>query len=367
MIKKDHKILLIGPFPNPISGVSLSNKKVKELLIGENKYSVGSINTSYTEFDEELGVFSFKKFFFYLKLNTKIFKILQFDKVYIIPGQTFLGVLKYALFILFSSTFKKELIIHVHGNHLGSEFKLLKGLKKSIFRFLISMFDKGIVLSKSLESNLTPFLRKESIFILPNFAEENLYAEDVEVSSKELRIIYISNLMSEKGIFFLLDSLLELKKQNIPYSARIAGDIDKKFEKDILKRLNELPNVTYLNIVKGLEKKKVLDWGNIFVLPTFYKMEGQPISILEAMASKNLIITTEHAGIPDIIKDGVHGFFVTKKSSTSITKRLLYLSENKDVITNIANRNKTYFLSNFSVDKFKDRFLEILFYNINLK
>ena len=173
--------------------------------------------------------------------------------------------------------------------------------------------------------------------------------------------------MSEKGIFFLLDSLLELKKQNIPYSARIAGDIDKKFEKDILKRLNELPNVTYLNIVKGLEKKKVLDWGNIFVLPTFYKMEGQPISILEAMASKNLIITTEHAGIPDIIKDGVHGFFVTKKSSTSITKRLLYLSENKDVITNIANRNKTYFLSNFSVDKFKDRFLEILFYNINLK
>tara|TARA_B100000787_G_scaffold55728_1_gene40523 strand:+ start:392 stop:1495 length:1104 start_codon:yes stop_codon:yes gene_type:complete len=367
MIKKENKILLIGPFPNPISGVSLSNKKVRELLIGENKYSVGFINTSYPEFDEELGAFSFNKLIFYLKLNIKIFQILKFDKVYITPGQTFFGVLKYALFILFSSTFKKELIIHVHGNHLGSEFKLLRGVKKSIFRFLISKFDKGIVLSKSLESNLTPFLNKESIFILPNFAEENLYAEDLEIRSNELKIIYISNLMSEKGIFFLLDSLLELKKQNIQYKARIAGDIDKKFEKDILKRLKKLPNVTYLNIVKGPEKKKVLDWGNIFILPTFYKMEGQPISILEAMASKNLIITTEHAGIPDIIKNGVHGFFVTKKSSTSITKRLLYLSENKDVITNIANRNKTYFLANFSVDKFKDRFLEILFYNINLK
>ena len=364
MIKKEHKILLIGPFPNPISGVSISNKKVRELLIGENKYSVGSINTSYPEFDEELGKFSFKKVFFYLKLNIQIFKILKFDKVYITPGQTFFGVLKYALFILFSSTFKKELIIHVHGNHLGIEFRLLKGVKKFIFRFLISMFDKGIVLSKSLVSNLTPFLSKKFIFILPNFAEEKLYAEDVEVCSKELRIIYISNLMSEKGIFFLLDSLLELKKQNIPYKARIAGDIDKKFEKDILRRLKELPNVTYLNIVKGLEKKKVLDWGNIFILPTFYKMEGQPISILEAMASKNLIITTEYAGIPDIIKNGVNGFFVAKQSSTSITKRLLYLSENKDVITDIANRNKTYFLSNFSVDKFKDRFLEILSFKI---
>ena len=207
MIKKEHKILLIGPFPNPISGVSISNKKVRELLIGENKYSVGSINTSYPEFGEELGKFSFKKVFFYLKLNIQIFKILKFDKVYITPGQTFFGVLKYALFILFSSTFKKELIIHVHGNHLGIEFRLLKGVKKFIFRFLISMFDKGIVLSKSLVSNLTPFLSKKFIFILPNFAEEKLYAEDVEVCSKELRIIYISNLMSEKGIFFLLDSL----------------------------------------------------------------------------------------------------------------------------------------------------------------
>lgn len=357
---KKSKVLLIGPFPKPISGVSLSNKKIKDIISNESKYSLDIINTSFPEFEEQIGVFSLKKFFFFLKLNFNAFKIITSKKVYITTGQTFLGVLKYSFFIIFSSILGKELIIHVHGNYLGHEYKLLKGVKKIIFKFLISRFDKGIVLSKSLKNNLTPFLNNDLIFILPNFAEKLFYTEDLKVNDKELRIIYISNLMKEKGIIYLLDSLLELKHKNIKYKAKIAGNIDKKSNKYILDRLKELPNVTYLNVVEGLEKKKMLDWGNIFVLPTFYKMEGQPISILEAMASKNVIITTEHAGIPDVIDNEINGYFVKKKSATSISKALINLSNNKNNISTIANFNKKYFIANFSIERFRQGFLDIL-------
>ena len=41
-------------------------------------------------------------------------------------------------------------------------------------------------------------------------------------------------------------------------------------------------------------------------------MEGQPISILEAMGFGNVIITTKHAGIPDICSDK-NAVFVEKK------------------------------------------------------
>ena len=58
-----------------------------------------------------------------------------------------------------------------------------------------------------------------------------------------------------------------------------------------------LEHTDYIGIVNGKAKKNLLEWGNVFVLPTFYKMEGQPISILEAMATKNLVVTTNHAGI----------------------------------------------------------------------
>lgn len=359
MKKGNIKVLIIGPFPYPISGVSLANKRVKQIIEDQPNYSTGYINTSSPNFDDRIGDFSMKKIlnFFHIYLN--LFKIFSSNLIYITPGQTFLGIIKYSPFILISSILKKELIIHVHGNHLGLEFKSLRGIKKYIFYFLISKFNKGIILSRSLKKNLTPFLKKEAIFILPNFIEERLFSKEEVVNDKELRIIYLSNLMIEKGVTYLLRSLMSLKNSNIKYKAKIAGNIDDKNKPDILNMINCLPDVEYLGVVEGYEKKEMLDWGNIFVLPTFYKMEGQPISILEAMATKNVIITTRHAGIPDIIKENINGFFVDIKSDVSITKRLIYLSENINIVTEIANVNKKYASSNFSLDLFKTRLLHI--------
>lgn len=360
MMKKDIKILIIGPFPNPITGVSLANKKVKEILEKNIKYNVSYINSSYPEFDERIGEFSFKKIIFFLKLNTKVFKLFFFDKIYITPGQTFFGISKYSLFILISSILRKELIIHVHGNHLGTEYNSLRGVKKTFIKFIISKFNKGIVLSESLKKNLTPFLDEKEIFVLPNFAEEDFYIDEVDVNFNELRIIYLSNLMEEKGIIYLLDSLLELTNMNIKFKAKIAGNIDENLKENILKKFDKLTNVDYLDVVTGVEKKNLLEWGNVFVLPTYYKMEGQPISILEAMASKNVILTTKHAGIPDVVTNGINGYFVDKKSASSITEKLVYLSGDKNIILDIANRNKKYFLENYSITIFEEKILKIL-------
>ena len=349
MIKK---VLIIGPFPNPISGVSLANEVAYNILSQSKKFKVSKIDTSYPVFQEDIGAFSLKKFLFFLGLNFKFYEILKNDVIYFTPGQTFFGILKYALFIYIGSIFKKELIIHVHGNHLGKEYSILKGLKKRIFHYLVSKFNKGIVLSESLKSNLTPFLPQEKIYILYNFAEDYLFEENVDVDNSSLKITYLSNLMEEKGILFLLDALAILEVQNITYEAKIAGNIDESLKKKIYNKLNKLDNTNYLGIVKGQDKKQLLEWSNVFILPTFYKMEGQPISIIEALATNNIIITTNHAGIPDIIENGLNGFLVKPKNSNSIFENLKYLNDNLDEIETFANRNKKYFINNFTIDKF---------------
>ena len=354
------KVLIIGPFPDPISGVSIANKVVKELLSADSDFLVETINTSYPSFDEQIGKFSIKKFLFYLSLNLSFFKIFKNNIVYITPGQTFFGVLKYSLFISITSLLKKELIIHVHGNYLGKEYQSLKGFKRVLFYFLVSRFTKGIVLSNSLKHNLTPFLEDKNIFSLPNFAQDYLYTEDKKLVNDELRIFYLSNLMKEKGIICLLNALKNLEKNNIIYKAKIAGNIDQKYSKEILNLFTELKNAEYIGVVNGDDKKNLLEWGNVFVLPTFYKMEGQPISILEAMATKNLVVTTNHAGIPDIFKDKVNGYLVKKNSIKSIQDILTYIATNKSEIEKIATYNKEYFLDNFTVNAFKKNLIKII-------
>ena len=357
---KNKRILIIGPFPNPISGVSLANNVVKESLEDSKEFNVQYLNTSYPIFEDKVGSFSINKFIFFFKVNFKFFKIFRSDIVYITPGQTFYGVLKYGVFILISSIFKKELIIHVHGNYLHKQYKELKKIKKHIFHFLISRFNKGIVLSESLKPNLTPFIKKDKIFVLYNFAEEYLSLDSIEKEKHNLNICYLSNLMEEKGINFLLDALTELENSNIPYKARIAGNIDVQIRESILTKINSLKNTTYLGVIKGEKKKNLLNWSNIFILPTFYKMEGQPISIIEALATGNVIITTNHAGIPDIIEHKVNGYLTKTKDNLDIVKAINYFYENKNRIIEIGNYNKMYFAKKFTLQKFKTEIINII-------
>lgn len=356
---KIKNILIIGPLPEPITGVSLANKVVLESLEGNSRFDVKYINTSYYKFDENLGEFSFSKLLFSLFLNFQFIKIFKNKIVYLTPGQTFFGVLKYSIFILVSYVLRKELIIHIHGNYLAKEYSSLKGVKKRIFHFLISRSSKGIVLSKSLKKNLTPFINEDKIYILPNFAE-NYLLNTTQKNYCDLRIVFLSNLMKEKGILVLLKTLKNLEQKGILYKAKIAGNIDSKNKEEIVLLINELRHTEYLGIVSGKQKRDLLSWSNTFVLPTFYKMEGQPISIIEAMATGNVIITTQHAGIPDIIEDKKHGFFVEKNSVISLEEKLIYLSDATETIKEISNINRDYFQENFTVQQFKDTFIKIL-------
>ncbi|WP_299618794.1 glycosyltransferase family 4 protein [uncultured Tenacibaculum sp.] len=354
------KVLLIGPFPDPISGVSLANKIVRDLLKETENFDVSFINTSNPNFSEDLGSFSLKKMFFYLKLNFNLYKVLKNNIIYITPGQTFFGIIKYSVFILLSKFLRKELIIHVHGNHLIDCYNSLQGIKKRVFKNLISKFSKGIVLSESLKRNLSPFIEDEKIFILYNFAEDYLKIGETKKEFEKVKLVFLSNLMQEKGILFLLDALKKLEKNKINYEAKIAGNIDENLKNIIVKKLNKLNHTEYIGVVNGNNKKELLLWSNTFILPTFYKMEGQPISILEALASQNYIITTKHAGITDIIDQNIHGKFVEQQSIESIYKAVLDLSLNLNELKEIAQNNSTYFQQKFSLDRFKGNFIKIL-------
>lgn len=346
------KILLIGPQPNPITGLSLANNIVLKYLPKYTDYQVDSIDTNYQSLKENIGTFSLKKSFHYIKQYKQLFKIRKSDKVYITIGQTFFGVLKYYPYFLLARLLKKEIIIHLHGNHLWKEYEDLKGVKKKVFHKILSMSDKGIVLSQSLEKNLIPFLKKDKIYILENFVEDFLYENQIEKKFDKLRIIYLSNLMQEKGIIEFLEALQKLNEKNIIFEARIAGGIDESMKPTINSYFNKLEdNVQYLGLVHNEQKKELLVWGNVFILPTKFD-EGQPISILEAMATGNIILTTKRGGIVDIFINEINGFYIETHSSTSIVNTLIKVNNSLVEYKKISEHNFLEAKSKYQVKNF---------------
>jgi glycosyltransferase involved in cell wall biosynthesis len=354
-------ILLIGPLPKPMTGVSLANQTVLDYLPKYTNAQIDTIDTNYSVLKEDIGKFDFQKSLFYIKQYKALYKIKKSDKIYMTIGQTFFGVLKYYPYFLYAKLLKKEIIVHIHGNHLWKEYQDLKGIKKKIFYSILSMSDKGIVLSKSLEKNMLPFIEKEDIYILENFVEDFLFDDIKSKQFDGLKIIFLSNLMLEKGIVDLLEALLILQEQGISFQAKMAGGIDSSMQDEINIYFEQLKdNVEYLGLVYGDDKKELLEWGNVFVFPTYYAMEGQPISIFEAMATGNIILTTKHAGIPDVFKNSVNGFYIDKKSPKSIADKLTDMSSNLLSYKYISENNMNEAKEKYRVKKFILKLNDIL-------
>ncbi|KIO54572.1 glycosyltransferase family 4 protein [Flavobacterium hibernum] len=357
------KILIIGPFPQPINGCSLANEILLKQLKLHSGISVDTINTNSKNISSEnVGNFSFSKVFSFLKVYKETKAISKSDVVYTTPGQTFFGIVKYMPFYFYCLWSGKPYIIHIHGNHLGNEYKSLRGLKKRIFSFCIRKAAAGIVLSDSLRANFDGLLDPKKVFIVENFAQDNLVQKEQVAKPKDmLRLLYLSNLMEEKGIFDFLDSLILLKNQGIVFQADIAGKIEDESEDLIHNKFNELDGfIKYHGVVSGQNKIDLLEKSNVFILPTYYRMEGQPISLIEAMATGNIIVTTKFSGIPDIISTE-NGCFVPAKSPECIFNTLLEINEKlEDFVDKYSSVNREYVQSYFTEAQFANKVLKVI-------
>ncbi len=57
-------------------------------------------------------------------------------------------------------------------------------------------------------------------------------------------------------------------------------------------------------------KRELLEEAHFFVLPTRYNNEGQPVSIIEAMARGSVVVSTDYRAIPDVVAHGETGVLV---------------------------------------------------------
>jgi glycosyltransferase involved in cell wall biosynthesis len=356
------KVLLVGPFPDPIDGCSYANKiLVENLQVANINYD--KINTNTPVISSKQGnKFSLKKALSFIPIYLSSYKVIKADVVYFTPGQTFFGILKYSPFILLCILLNRPYVIHVHGNYLGQQYRELGGIKKKIFSFLIAHASAGIVLSKSLVRNFEALLPLHKVYIVENFVSSDLNSSPlIPKRTDKLHVIYLSNLMKEKGILDVLDALLILKKKNIAFEATIAGSMETGIKNEVESRLNDLNGyVEYVKTITGSAKKEKLINANVFILPTYYKMEGQPISLLEGLATGNIIISTAHAGIPDVVGPE-NGYLVQPQSPQQIADCLIDI--NKDIPSNInkfSRRNYEYIAESFTEHKFSNTILKIL-------
>ena len=88
--------------------------------------------------------------------------------------------------------------------------------------------------------------------------------------------------------------------------------------------------------------------------------EGTPLAILEAGASGIPVISTRHAGIPDVVRDGETGLLVDEKDIESMTQHMIQLAHDASLASQLGAAAQQHISVNFTLEKSIDGLHAIL-------
>ena len=228
----------------------------------------------------------------------------------------------------FNNTPQYSFTFHAHDIYFDNKwFELLVTYSKNAFS--ISNYNIEYVKNNFLDSKKITLSR---LGVFRNQLDEKttIRNENFEIFTLGL----ISWFTEKKGIQYLLDAMLNLKKEGIDNIKLIlAGDGPLKNELLEFITNNDLEDsVHYIGKIKKTQKHDFFSGIDAFVLPSISlkkDKDGIPVVLMEAIAYKLPLISTEVSGIPEICINNYNGLLIPEKNVKAIVESILELSNNK--------------------------------------
>jgi glycosyltransferase involved in cell wall biosynthesis len=122
---------------------------------------------------------------------------------------------------------------------------------------------------------------------------------------------------------------------------------------------NQLTNfVSYSESKYGIDKQNEFLNSNVFILPSYYINEGQPVSVLEAISYGVVPLLTRYRLMPQMITID-SGLFVESKNPNSIVKNILYLMNNPEIYKIYSLNSIQHFNQNFTSQIYLNKILNL--------
>lgn len=352
-------IVFIGPLPEPIHGMSLLNQYLVDYL-KENNFNMSVIRSNYKitlKDKDQQGKLKLKEILYSLKIILAFIKSIMTkrDKVYITPGQSVLGFLKFYPIILISYLFNKKVILHLHGSKLVDNTENTNFFFKWLIINSLTLSWKVIFLGSSIKDKHLRLLKDESKAACC-FNGVPIRPVTYKKNSGKLKVLFLSNLMKDKGVFDFLEAIKILHSEGYDIQVDMAGAIEATHFKKITSIMDSC-EIKYHGVVTGDFKEKLFLQADVFCLPSYD--EGQPLSILEAYMYSCAVITTNVGGVCDIFKDGLNGFFCEVSNPNSIVSNLKKM--NPKNLARFQAVNYSLAAEKYTLDCFLERIKNILF------
>jgi len=162
------------------------------------------------------------------------------------------------------------------------------------------------------------------------------YSTRTKSPAEPIKILMCGRLVEKKGFTFGIQAFARCFKAFRNARLEIIGDgPDEKPLKDLVRKMRLDSIVKILGRKSHQEVSSAMKKADIFMMPyTRAKngdSEGLPNVLKEAMATGLAVVSTRHAGVPEIVKEGKTGYLADERDVAGLSMGLEKLIENPDL------------------------------------
>lgn len=356
-------VLVLGRFPPPIDGQTIATERLASLL--ESWVPVTRINTEQPS--PVRGEISSRmhRAGHFLRLRPRLRAELAE-----LPGATvlwpavspdFLGHFRDFLTTVPALRPDQKVYAVVHRGNFRQVFE--SPFTSATANRLVQRLQGVVFLTDHLSEQCANWIPEHKRVVIPNTLDDNLIFSDDEVEAKQVRrrargrlcLLFVGHMLPSKGYLNVLEALRMIQQNGVLFEGHFVGGWSTEGDrKDFDGRVRSYGLVDVVHHHGTLPErdaiKRLYGEADVLLLPTYYRNEAQPLVILEALSSATPVVSTRHAGIPEMIRHEREGLLVPARDPEALTHAVLRLSS-IDYWTEISIQARQRFLSHYAPDQ----------------
>jgi glycosyltransferase involved in cell wall biosynthesis len=206
----------------------------------------------------------------------------------------------------------------IHGpNEFDQPMQIALGekIRRSAFTVAISSFGRS-QLWRWCESS-----QWGKVHIIHCGVDEEFLGQPLTPPPAARRLVSIGRLSEQKGQLVLIEAAAQLARDGQDFEIVLIGDGPMRPQiESAIARYNLQGKVRLAGWMDSTSVRQELLQSRALVMPSF--AEGLPVVIMESLALGRPVISTNIAGIPELVKDGINGWLVPAGSSEALAERI---------------------------------------------
>ncbi len=247
---------------------------------------------------------------------------------------------------------KLPLIVHFHG-YDASVSQIIKYHQN--YKEVFEMASYVVVVSKKMYQDLLSLGCPEQKLVYNVYGPQDDFFKVHPKFSKQ-QFISIGRFVDKKAPYNLILSFLKVIEKFPETKLIMAGDgqlLDTC--KNLVKYYRLEANISFVGVISPEKYREYLLESLAFVQHSITAAngdsEGTPVGILEASAAGLPVISTKHAGIPDVIVNGKTGLLVEEHDVDGMAENMIKLMGNTEIAKELGTNGKKYIKDNFTLKR----------------